>query len=66
MLRVNAIKLRFFCRVGCRGNPLWLPAQHRYGTPNPPLLQIYFVTSFQRVGGFRSTLPTLQKKRIYA
>ncbi|TGO03687.1 hypothetical protein PN36_02320 [Candidatus Thiomargarita nelsonii] len=37
-----------------RGNPLWLPAQHRYGTPNPPLLKI----STSWWVSIRSTHPT--------
>jgi len=46
-LKVNAIKLRIFCRVG-RGNPLWLPA-----APTKPL-------KFLTMVGFALALPTLQ------
>jgi|GEM_PF-2914010 len=58
-VRLNAIKLRFF--VGWVGAiPCGCPRNIVMGRPT------HHCYKFQRFGGFRSALPTLQKKRIYA
>ncbi|TGO02086.1 hypothetical protein PN36_30805 [Candidatus Thiomargarita nelsonii] len=59
-LYVNAIKLRFFVGWAVGAIPCGCPRNIVMGRPT------HHCYKFQRFGGFRSALPTLQKKRIYA